>query len=45
MLYIYAKHPGGNLLHKHKKLKFDVASGENDPLSTKHTQTAYSLKK
>ena len=44
MLYIYTKHPGGNPLHKHKTLKFDVASLENDPLSTKYTQTAYSLK-
>ena len=44
LIYIYTNHPGGNLLHKHKTLKFDVVSGENDPLSTKYTQTAYSLK-
>ena len=44
LIYIYTNHPGGNLLHKHKTLKFDVVSGENDPLSTKYTQKAYSLK-
>ena len=44
LIYIYKNHPGGNLLRKHKTLKFDVVSGENDPLSTKYTQTAYSLK-
>ena len=44
MFYIYTNHPGGNLLQKHKTLKFDVVSWENDPLSTKYAQTAYSLK-
>ena len=43
LIYIYKNHPGGNLLRKHKTLKFDVVSGEKDPLSTKYTQTAYSL--
>ena len=44
LIYIYKNHLGGNLLRKHKTLKFDVVRGENDPLSTKYTQTAYSLK-
>ena len=44
LIYIYKNHPDGSLWRKHKTLKFDVVRGENDPLSTKYTQTAYSLK-